>query len=141
MSTKNKLNKRSIDKKLRKYIKEHLSKGYSKDNIKKVLANHGYNEPYINGLLRKHAEVQFVKKYAFAVSLLFIIFVFFVNLISRNQDEKVTGYAAAFNASKGSEISKVGPSELSYGSSLIYDYEKVAPNDSELILFLGSKLL
>lgn len=85
------LSKNKIDKKLRKYIKEHLSKGYSKHAVKKVLVDYGYNEPYIDELLRKHSEVQFVKRYAIIVSLLFIFSFFSLNLISTKEQQKITG--------------------------------------------------
>lgn len=91
------LNKKRLDKKLKEYIKEHLGKGYARHAIRKVLAEHGYNEAYISGLLKKHSELQFVKKYAVAVSLLFVIAFFSFNMISGMNQQKITGYAAATN--------------------------------------------
>lgn len=88
------LSKSKIDRKLKKYIRGHLSKGYSKHAVKKVLVEHGYNEPYVDGLLRKHAELQFVKKYAVVVLSLFVISIFSFNLIPiPEQTQKISGYA------------------------------------------------
>ena len=88
------LSKKRIDKKLKKYIKEHLSKGYSKGAIRKVLINHGYDENYIDRLLKRHSELQFVKIYTIFVSLLFIISIFSLNLIlPKNQQQRITGFA------------------------------------------------
>ncbi|MBI2652354.1 hypothetical protein HYX00_02705, partial [Candidatus Woesearchaeota archaeon] len=92
------LSKNKIDKKLRKYIKGHLSKGYSKHAVKHVLVKHGYDESYVNGLLKKHSELEFVKKYAIIVSLIFIILIFPLNLIPTNQSQKITGYATKISS-------------------------------------------
>lgn len=101
------LGKNKIDKNLKKYIEEHSSKGYSKHAIKKVLVEHGYHEPYIDGLLRKHSEIQFVKRYAAAASLLFIISIFAFKIIPFNivniqyQNQKITGYASISSINEG----------------------------------------
>ncbi|MBI4143470.1 hypothetical protein HY487_01145 [Candidatus Woesearchaeota archaeon] len=87
------LSKKKIDKKLRSYIKEHLGKGYSKHAIKKMLVDHGYDENYVDGLIRKHAELDFVKKYAVIVSLLFIFSIFSFNITKINQSPEITGLA------------------------------------------------
>jgi len=91
------LSKKRIDKKLRKYVSEHLSKGYSKHAVKKVLVEHGYDENYVEWLLKKHSELQLVKKYAIIVSLLFIASFFSFNLINfkfiRDGSQQITGYA------------------------------------------------
>ena len=84
------LNKKKIDKKLKEYIKEHLSKGYSKHSIKKVLIGHGYDESYVDGLFKKHYQLKFVKISSVLISLLFIISIFAFNLIPIKQ--QVTGY-------------------------------------------------
>ena len=95
------LSKKHVDKKLKKYIREHLSRGYSKKAVKNVLVSHGYSEPYINELLRSHNELQFVKRYAVIVSLLFLLSIFSFssfNFISTPiQNQKITGYAAAIS--------------------------------------------
>ena len=88
------LSEKKVDKKLKGYIKEHLSKGYSKHSVKKVLANHGYDENYIGELIRKHSELQFVKAYSIFVSLLFAISILAFNFMPSNQ-QKITGYATA----------------------------------------------
>ena len=95
------LSKNRIDKTLKKYIKEHSSRGYSRHAIKKVLVEHGYSEPYVNGLLRKHAETKFIRRYSVAASLLFIISIFAFNLLSfqnQNQNQGITGYAAKISS-------------------------------------------
>lgn len=90
------LRKNNIDKKLKTYVKEHLGKGYSKKAVKHVLVNHGYEESYIDGLLRKHSEIEFVKKYSIFVSLLFLISVFLLNMpIFKEPTPKITGYAVS----------------------------------------------
>lgn len=91
------LSKNNIDKKLKKYMKEHLSKGYSKHAVKKVLVNHGYDEFYVDGLLKRHSESQIVKKYAVFVSLLFLISFFSFNFISIKQPQQITGYATTIS--------------------------------------------
>src|SRR3989344_4533344 len=97
------LSKNNIDKKLKEYIKEHLSKGYSKRAVRKVLADHGYNEHYIDGLIKKYSELQFIKKYAVAALLLFLISFFSFNLFSfisaTGQNQKITGYATTISGS------------------------------------------
>lgn len=95
------LSKNKIDKKLKKYIKEHLSKGYSKNAVKHVLVNHGYNENYVDGLIRKHRELQFVKTYSIFVSLLFVISIFAFNLIKINQPQQITGLATTTSGDDG----------------------------------------
>ena len=52
------LSKNKIDKKLKNYVKEHLSKGYSRPAVKKVLANHGYDESYVDKILKNHSNRQ-----------------------------------------------------------------------------------
>lgn len=92
------LSKNKIDKKLKSYIRNHLSKGYSPKAVQKVLIEHGYDEGYIENLLKRHAEVQFVKKYAVAVSLLFLISISIFHLIPF-QNQKLTGFATVISAS------------------------------------------
>src|SRR3989344_7926574 len=94
------LSKNNIDKKLKKYMKEHLSKGYSKHAVKKVLVNHGYDEFYVDGLLKRHSESQIVKKYAIFVFFLFLISFFSFNFISiKNQQQQITGYVTTISSS------------------------------------------
>lgn len=94
------LSKNRIERRLKRYIREHSGKGYSKHAIKKVLAAHGYDEFYIDGLLNEHSEQRFVKLYTILVPLLFVISVFSFSLISaNNQAQQVTGHAAAINKS------------------------------------------
>ena len=94
------LSKNKIDKKLKGYIREHLSKGYSGKSVRKVLVDHGYDEGYVDSLLRKHREVQFVKKYAVAASILFLVSIFAFNIFPfNNQQQKVTGFAAVISSS------------------------------------------
>ena len=88
------LSRSKIDKNLKKYIKKHLSQGYSRHAVKTALVNHGYSESYVGGLLRKHFELQFVKKHAIVVLILFTVSIFSFNLVSSPQ---VTGYAAINN--------------------------------------------
>ena len=93
------LNKNKIDKMLKDYIKEHLSKGYSKNAVRKVLVDHGYNEHYIDCLIKQYSELQFIKKYAVVALLLFLISFFSLNVLQpKNQHEKITGYAAAISS-------------------------------------------
>lgn len=88
------LYKNKIDKRLKRYISEHLSKGYTKRAVKHVLSGHGYDENYIDGLLKKHSELQFVRLYSVFVPLLFIISVFASSLLQiNNQPRQITGYA------------------------------------------------
>ena len=95
------LSKNKIDEKLKKYVKEHLSKGYSKNAVKHVLVTHGYNENYVDGLLKKHSELQTVKAYSILVSLLFIISFFAVNTFNiKEKQQQITGYAVS-NLSEG----------------------------------------
>jgi|GEM_PF-6804368 hypothetical protein len=89
------LSKKKIDKRLRSYIKEHLSKGYSKQAVRHVLVNHGYDESYVDGLIRKHSELQLVKAYSIFVSLLFIISIFSFNILQIKNQPQVTGYAVS----------------------------------------------
>ena len=91
------LSKNKIDKKLRNYIKEHLGKGYTKHAVKHVLVNHGYDELYIDSLLRRQSELEFVKKYAFIVSLLFVLSIFSLNILPKETQNKITGYAINSN--------------------------------------------
>ncbi|MBI2660607.1 hypothetical protein HYX07_05585 [Candidatus Woesearchaeota archaeon] len=88
------LSKKRIDKRLRNYVKEHLSKGYSRHAVKHILVRHGYDENYVDGLIRKHSELQIVKGYSVFISLLFLISIFAFNLISEKQAQ-VTGYAVS----------------------------------------------
>ena len=91
------LTKNKIDKKLRGYIKEHLRKGYTKHAVKKVLVNHGYDENYVDGLIKRHQETVLVKNVAI-ISVLFLFVFFSFNIISTNnilknqQNQKITGY-------------------------------------------------
>lgn len=88
------LNKNKIDKRLKSYIKEHLGKGYSKQAVREVLVAHGYEESYVNSLLRKHSQLKFVKVSSISFSLLLIILMFAFNLFTiKNQSQKITGYA------------------------------------------------
>ncbi len=96
------LNKNKIDKNLKKYIREHLSKGYSRHAVRKVLVDHGYNEHYVNELFRKHSEQQFIKKYAAAAVLLFLISFFSFNLFQpQNQSQRITGHATSISGGTG----------------------------------------
>lgn len=93
------LSKNKIDRKLKEYIKGHLSKGYSKRAVRHVLVCHGYNEPYVDGLLRKHSEIQFVKKYAIIASLVFIISMLSFNILPSEGQQKMTGYIISISSS------------------------------------------
>lgn len=103
------LSKKAIDKRLKGYIREHLGKGYSKKAVSRVLAEHGYDESYVEGLIKKHAELKFVKKYAVLVSLLFVILMFSLNFVSTSPIfgdnlQEITGnvLAAIQNETSGS---------------------------------------
>ncbi|MBI2541452.1 hypothetical protein HYV80_01970 [Candidatus Woesearchaeota archaeon] len=90
------LNKKRIDKKLRSYIGEHAAKGYSKHAIRHVLISHGYDEGYVDGLLKKHSELRLVKAYSIFVSLLFMLSIFAFNLIpAKTKEQQITGFAAS----------------------------------------------
>ena len=67
------ISKIKIDRRLKKYIKEHSDKGYSKKAIRKVLTEHGYEENYIDVLVKKDSEAKFVKRYGVAIIALFFI--------------------------------------------------------------------
>ena len=67
------ISKIKIDRRLKKYIKEHSDKGYSKKAIRKVLTEHGYEENYIDVLVKKDSEAKFVKRYGIAIIALFFI--------------------------------------------------------------------
>ncbi|MBI2649687.1 hypothetical protein HYX04_00055 [Candidatus Woesearchaeota archaeon] len=90
--------KNKIDQRLKEYIKEHLSKGYSKKAVKHVLVNHGYDENYVDKLTGKYSELQFIKKYSIIVSLLFTILFFSFNLIELRETQ-ITGYATTISTS------------------------------------------
>lgn len=107
-----------IDKILKKYVKEHLSKGYSRHAVKHVLVNHGYDENYVNKILREHAELEFVKKYAILASLLFVISFSSFNLIFKiSHQQQMTGYAAASGSGEGccTPICQQTPKNECYG--------------------------
>lgn len=92
------LSKKKIDKKLRSYIKEHAAKGYSKHAITHVLISHGYDEKYVNELLKRYSELKFVKAYSIFVSLLFMISIFAFNLVPiKTKEQQITGFAASTN--------------------------------------------
>lgn len=93
------LSKTKIDKKLELYIREHLSKGYSRKAVKKVLLDYGYDESYVESLLKKHREVQFVKKYALVASLLFLISFSIFNLIPTKSNQQISGFATVLSTS------------------------------------------
>lgn len=95
------LPKNKIDKQLRNYIKEHLSKGYTKHAVKKTLVSHGYDENYVDGLLKKHSQIQFIRRYAIVVSLLFVISVFAFNLLPMKSQSKITGFAVISTSDEG----------------------------------------
>ena len=88
------LSKKKIDKRLRNYIKEHLSKGYSGHAVRHVLVRHGYDEDYVDGLIRRRSELQFIKIYSVFISLIFLVSVFAINLIPTKSQE-ITGYAVS----------------------------------------------
>ena len=104
------LSKNQIDKKLKLYIKEHSKQGYSKHALKKVLINHGYNEAYIDNLLRKNSESEFVRKYAVIISLLFIISIFSLNFIPLKKQQQITGYSINYNNPKTSNTNTINTS-------------------------------
>src|SRR3989338_1420688 len=96
------LSKNKIDGKLKEYIRGHLRKGYSKYAVRHVLVNHEYNEHYVNELLKKHSEIQFVKRYAVIVSLLFVISIFSFGIApSKESQQEITGYAAIAGSNEG----------------------------------------
>ena len=92
------LSKNKIDKKLNAYVREHLSKGYPKKAVKKVLVDHGYDETYVDNVIRRYSELQFVKGYAIVVSLLFLISFASFNLLKVDK-QQVTGFATVISAS------------------------------------------
>lgn len=88
------LSKNKIDERLKSYIREHSRQGYSKKAIKKVLVDHGYDENYVNSLLRKHSQIKLAKVSCILVSLLFIVSFFVLNGVEiKNQEQQITGYA------------------------------------------------
>ncbi len=87
------LRKNNIDKKLKTYVKEHLGRGYSKKAVKHVLVNYGYEESYVDGLLKKHSELKFVKIYSAFALVLLVIFSF--SLVQTSTQQKMTGYAVS----------------------------------------------
>ncbi len=87
------LGKNNIDKKLKTYVKEHLGKGYSKKAVKHVLVSHGYDDSYVDGLLKKHSELKFVKIYSAFALVLLVIFSF--SLVQTSTQQKITGYAVS----------------------------------------------
>lgn len=87
------LSRKKIDKRLGSYIKEHLSKGYSKHAVKKVLVEHGYDEGYVHGLIKKHEQQNFVKIYSISALLLFVFSFFAFNLAPISKSQQITGYA------------------------------------------------
>lgn len=94
------LEKKKIDRKIKKYIRGCLGKGYTKPAVKKSLVSHGYSESYVEGLLRKHSELQFVKAYTLIVALLSITSILLFNIAQTNQGPEITGYAAAGNSTE-----------------------------------------
>ncbi len=79
---------------MKNYIREHLSKGYSRKAVKRVLMDYGYEGSYIDSLLRKHNELRFVKIYSVFASILLIISIFSYNLILfTNQNNKISSFA------------------------------------------------
>ncbi len=95
------LNKKTVHKKLMNYVKENSSKGYSGHAIKKTLIEHGYDEIYVDGLLRKHTELKFMKGYVVAVFLLFVISVFAFNFFPiKSMQQKITGFAVSTGATE-----------------------------------------
>jgi len=99
------LTKKRIDNKLKGYIKEHASKGYSKAALKKVLVAHGYDETYVDGLIKKYSQMQFVKTYAVMASLLFIISIFLFNFMPAKKQQQITAFATGNNKAEGCCIS------------------------------------
>ncbi len=96
------LNKKKIDRKLRTYIRHNLSKGHSRHAVKKVLVSHGYDESYVDGMMRKHQETQFVKKYALAVSAVAILSLFLFNFFPlEGQQQNIVGLATTQGESQG----------------------------------------
>ena len=94
------LSKNKIDKKLEEYVKRNRHSGYSRKAVKKVLVDHGYDEQYVESLLKKHTEKQFVKRYAIAASILFLISIFAFNPFPiGKQKQELTGYATVISAS------------------------------------------
>lgn len=93
------LSKNKIDEKIDEYIKHHLSKGYSRQAVKKILLDYGYDEHYVDSLLRKQVEVQFVKKYAVITSLLFLISFSVFNLIPTKSIQQISGFATVLSSS------------------------------------------
>ncbi|MBS3105326.1 hypothetical protein J4234_03665 [Candidatus Woesearchaeota archaeon] len=94
------LKKNKIDKRLNKYVKEHLSRGYSKHAVKHVLVKHGYDECYVGYLLRRHQQLQYAKVSSILLSLLFIFLMFAFNLIPESQ-QQATGYAITETSNEG----------------------------------------
>ncbi|MBI2657945.1 hypothetical protein HYX08_04600 [Candidatus Woesearchaeota archaeon] len=96
------LSKKKIDKKLKDYIREHLGRGYSGQSVKKALVSHGYDENYVDSLLRKHSELQLVKAYSVFISLLFIVSFFAFDLFTiKSPPQEITGYAVGSSSNEG----------------------------------------
>ena len=87
------LGKNNIDKKLKTYVKEHLGKGYSNKAVKHVLVSHGYDDSYVDGLLKKHSELKFVKIYSAFALVLLVIFSFII--VKTSTQQKITGLAVS----------------------------------------------
>ena len=84
------LKKTDIDRKLRKYIRQNLSRGYSKKSIKDTLVKHGYDESYVNKSIHKETELKFVNKYSILSIILFFVIVAIANL--KLIDSGLTGF-------------------------------------------------
>lgn len=85
------INKKKLDIKLRKYISHRLSRGHKRENIKSDLANYGYDEIYIESVIKKNLEAAFVKKYAIAAVLLFFVSAVYMNFMPSGEFGKITG--------------------------------------------------
>lgn len=88
------LSRKKTDKRLGSYIKEHLRGGYSRHAIKKVLVDHGYDEGYVRGLIRRHYQQNFAKIYSISALLLLLFSFFALNPAQSGQPQQITGYAA-----------------------------------------------
>ena len=99
------LTKKRIDNKLKEYIKKHSRQGYSEAALKKVLIKHGYDEHYVDTLLKKRSEIQFIKAYAVLLSFLFVISIFLFELAPAKKQQQITAFVTGSYKVEGCCIS------------------------------------
>ncbi len=69
-----------IEKRLQKYIKDCLSKGYSLISIRKGLITHGYDCSFVENLIRNYERKTFIFKTAPLIVVLLLVFTSFLFL-------------------------------------------------------------